>query len=84
MYYLAYVMPVQDTYANEPPHDKPTKWHVRQAKTQISLGIRPFCWFCHEVAHITIIQKKIVLIAKRLCTPICCTRICCARSLPTN
>ena len=26
---------------SEPPHDKPTKWHVRQAKTQISLGIRP-------------------------------------------
>ena len=26
---------------NEPAHDKPTKWHVRPAKTQISLGIRP-------------------------------------------
>ena len=25
----------------KPPHDKPTKWHVRPAKTQISLGIRP-------------------------------------------
>ena len=25
----------------EPPHDKPTKRHVRPAKTQISLGIRP-------------------------------------------
>ena len=24
----------------EPPHDQ-TKWHVRPAKTQISLGIRP-------------------------------------------
>ena len=23
---------------------KPTKWHVRPAKTQISLGIRPLCW----------------------------------------
>ena len=44
---------------------KPTKWHVRPAKTQISLGewpIRPgwsesllgaqsVCWFCHEAAH---------------------------------
>ena len=26
---------------SEPQHDKPTKWHVRPAKTQISLGIRP-------------------------------------------
>ena len=26
---------------SEPPHDKPTKWHVRPVKTQISLGIRP-------------------------------------------
>ena len=26
---------------NEPAHDKPTKWHVRPAKTQISLVIRP-------------------------------------------
>ena len=25
----------------EPPHEKPTKWAVRPAKTQISLGIRP-------------------------------------------
>ena len=25
----------------EPPHDKPTKWHVRPAKTQISLGSHP-------------------------------------------
>ena len=25
----------------EPPHDKTTKWHVRPAKTQISLGICP-------------------------------------------
>ena len=25
----------------KPPHDKPTKWHVRPAKTQTSLGIRP-------------------------------------------
>ena len=25
----------------EQEHDKPTKWHVRPAKTQISLGIRP-------------------------------------------
>ena len=25
----------------EPQHDKPTKWHVRPAKTPISLGIRP-------------------------------------------
>ena len=25
---------------NEPPHDKPTKWHVHPAKPQISLGIR--------------------------------------------
>ena len=57
---------------------KPTKWHVRPAKTQISLGIRPvwsvfavcmkkawadlslrwahmpFCWFCHEAAHINL------------------------------
>ena len=76
---------------------KPTKWHVRPAKTQISLGIRPvwsesslsawrklgpfathwahsedwsdwadaqadlshlwvrmpFCWFCHEAAHMS-------------------------------
>ena len=72
---------------------KPTKWHVRPAKTQISLGIRPvwsatslcnqwvvkpmlssygqlklwsdwadlslrwahmpFCWFCHETAHLS-------------------------------
>ena len=75
---------------------KPTKWHVRPAKTQISMGIRPvwseyslcaswvakccsflqadsedrsdwadaqadlslrwahmpFCWFCHEAAHV--------------------------------
>ena len=41
---------------------KPTKWHVRPAKTQISLGIaaqadlslhwaQSFCWFCHDVAH---------------------------------
>ena len=27
----------------EAAHDKTTKWHVRPAKTQISLGIRP-CW----------------------------------------
>ena len=26
---------------SEPPHVKTTKWHVRPAKTQISLGIRP-------------------------------------------
>ena len=26
---------------NEPPHDKTNKWHVRPAKTQISLGIHP-------------------------------------------
>ena len=25
----------------DPPHDKPTKCHVRPAKAQISLGIRP-------------------------------------------
>ena len=25
----------------EPPHDKPTKWPVRPAKTQLSLDIRP-------------------------------------------
>ena len=25
----------------EPAHDTPTKWHVRPAKTQINLGIRP-------------------------------------------
>ena len=25
----------------EPPHDKTKKWHVRPAKTQISLGIHP-------------------------------------------
>ena len=25
----------------EPPHAKPTKWHLRPAKTQISLGICP-------------------------------------------
>ena len=41
---------------------KQTKWHVRPAKTQISLGIRQrrlirlggcwFCWFCHVAAHI--------------------------------
>ena len=31
---------------------KPTKWHVRPAKTQISLGICE--WFCHEVAQITL------------------------------
>ena len=44
---------------------KPTKWHVRPAKTQISedsdwadaqadfsLGAQSFCWFCHEAAHI--------------------------------
>ena len=30
---------ISDSY--EPPHDKPTKWHVRSAKTQFSLGIRP-------------------------------------------
>ena len=78
---------------------KPTKWHVRQAKTQISLAICPvwsvfavrmkeawvlsyplsaqrrlwsdwvdaqadlslhwaqsFCWFCHKVAHMLIIN----------------------------
>ena len=27
--------------SNEPAHDKTYKWHVRPAKTQISLGIRP-------------------------------------------
>ena len=27
--------------ANEPTRDKTNKWHVRPAKTQISLGIRP-------------------------------------------
>ena len=26
---------------NEPPHDRTNKMDVRQAKTQISLGIRP-------------------------------------------
>ena len=26
--------------STEPPRDKPTKWHVRPTKTQISLGIR--------------------------------------------
>ena len=26
---------------NEPWHDKTNKWHMRRAKTQISLGIRP-------------------------------------------
>ena len=26
---------------NEPPHDKTNIWHVRQAKTQINLCIRP-------------------------------------------
>ena len=46
---------------------KPTKWHVHPAKTQISLGIRPgwsesslgaqsLCWFCHEAAHIVMIN----------------------------
>ena len=28
-------------FTYEPPHDKTNKWHVRPAKTQISLGIRP-------------------------------------------
>ena len=43
---------------------KPTMWHVRQAKTQVSLGVRsvwsesslgahPLCWFCHEEAQFT-------------------------------
>ena len=42
---------------------KATKWHVRPAKTQISLeidpvwsesllGLHPFCWFCHEAARL--------------------------------
>ena len=30
-----------DRDRNEPPHDKTTKWSLRRAKTQISLGIRP-------------------------------------------
>ena len=41
---------------------KPTKWHVRPAKTQIrlggcqgwsesSLGWQPHCWFSHEATH---------------------------------
>ena len=32
---------LQSQIITEPPHDKTNKWHVRQAKTQISLGIRP-------------------------------------------
>ena len=31
---------------------KPTKWHVRPAKTQISFGAQSFCWFCLKVAQI--------------------------------
>ena len=47
---------IQDlsTQLFEPPHDKTNKWHVRPAKTQISLGIRPvwsesslFAWRKH-------------------------------------
>ena len=30
-------------YTIEPPPDKTNKWHVRPAKPQISLGIRPVC-----------------------------------------
>ena len=46
----------------EPPRGKTNNVSVRQAKTQISLGICPgwsesslgahsLCWFCHEAAH---------------------------------
>ena len=50
---------------------KPTKWHVRPAKTQISPGWLPawadlslrrahilFCWFCHEAAHLIIVYPS--------------------------
>ena len=33
---------------------KPTKWSVRPAKTQISLGAQSFCWFCHEAAYMSL------------------------------
>ena len=45
MLYLTGLLLVKDLYttpqANEPHHDKTNKLTVRQAKTQISLGIRP-------------------------------------------
>ena len=56
----------------EPPHDKTNKMTVRPAKTQISLSLcwayMPFCWFCHEVAHLCMQingprQANLVLIA---------------------
>ena len=47
---------------------KPTKWHVRPAKTQIwadaqaDLSLRwahmPFCWFCHEAAQVHMSVKN--------------------------
>ena len=35
-------MPCKSVSTNEPPHDKTNKITLRPAKTQISLGIRPF------------------------------------------
>ena len=40
------------TLTYEPHHDKTIKMRVRPAKTQISLGVHSFCWFCHVMAHI--------------------------------
>ena len=89
---------------------KPTKWHVRPARTQISLGIwsdwsesslcaqwvakdpsilhadsedwsdwanaradlslcwahMPFCWFCHEAAHINLCYEIVACKAERV------------------
>ena len=36
----------------EPRHVKTNSVAVRPAKTQISLGINSFCWFCHVAVHI--------------------------------
>ena len=31
---------------------KPTKWHGCPDWSESSLSAQPYCWFCHEVAHI--------------------------------
>ena len=42
---------VEEKYGNKPRQDKNSKISMRPAKTQISLGAQPLCWFCHVAAH---------------------------------
>ena len=40
---------------------KLTKWQVREAKTESSLGAQSFCWFCHAAAHMVYLPEVLAL-----------------------